>query len=142
MAVGDSPQNLELIELGSGRKAGVMVANPALETDVSHPPKSSSNRFQMYWSQSAARDVVSSVASWFDAESAPVRVVWLSDDFTWFGLPATCDPMDSTCQSIGPGEFNLVARFVHHFSEAGITVFPLLLPSLEAHGARFGARLA
>jgi hypothetical protein len=84
----------------------------------------------MYWARGIDWDVVGSLASWFDGVSGPVRVIWVSDDFQWFGPRPVCDPADRVCtlSPRGAHDLNLATPFRRYLSEAGVTIFPLLVP--------------
>jgi len=123
IAAGSSPNNLVLFDLSGPRKIGVLVAGLPRCADGQPEPAGTTGCVRMYWSRG-------SLDSWFKRGSGPVRVIWVSDDFQWFGPRPVCDPARPECMSspIGPLDLNALTSFDRYLIEAGVTIFPLVVP--------------
>ena len=156
IAAGESRRNLEIFDLADNGKIGLLLPPPRLADG--HDPQQVKDSARMYWQTWPGLDLIGTVANWFDATDSPVRVVWISEDFTW-ALPRhglvpmsddvanftwthrPCDPGDMGCQAmkcLAASSLNIFwgHPYVVRLSEAGITLFPLIIRGGGAQRSR------
>jgi hypothetical protein len=140
IAVGDSPANFARMPLSNGSVASVLTWDLAEVEELVRGRVGQRRKWELYWVPVPGErtgNVIDALTRWFTLKSGPIRVIWIADDFRWFGTEPTCDPAaGSWCtvdlDKVGPAWYHLTWLIA-----MGVSVFPMLAGDrAESDGAR------
>jgi hypothetical protein len=125
IAAGPSPANLERLVLSNGEVASVLTwgeedLNGFLQSRLGQRTK-----WVMHWVPLPG-NLFDALTRWFSLKSGPIRVIWVSDGFRWFGVDPECDPTKNWCSKGDPLKMNPAWYELKYLTAMGVSVFPLL----------------
>lgn len=134
LAIGPTSEIVDFPDLvAAGYPAFVLPDNRYLSQTASKPPLP--GKFQFYWIPQPGENPITPVADLFSAKHAPVRAIWISDDFIWFKSRPNCYLMPAACESTGwtKGAMEDPATPANQqLSTAGLSIFPFIFYNIDA----------
>lgn len=131
LALGESPKILEFPNLAPDKYPAFILPERRYLQQANSKP-SQPGKFQFYWIRNSRENPILSVANIFTARNAPLRVLWVSDDFTWFVRQVTCDP--ESCWTLRNIEMrgDPATQVRAELSARGMSIFPVLFSSPDS----------